>query len=211
VVLARTGSTGSQEVKVLEAIPAAQGGQWDVPFRASVVGLVYGPRGLNVKNVSALMARNPKLIQELATYAERSTEVEVLVNALQAYEQSPSGTGDLNAALSGFSTRFGVGAVKLDSTAPANQQAAVLLTTIVPSLNTFDPLSSSRNAMVSEGVGLASAVAGMFFGSPVVLAAGGAALFENMRALAFPGTDFHSAVAQSTAVDNAELCSKPQP
>jgi hypothetical protein len=61
---------------------------------------------------------------------------------------------------------------------------------------------------VSQEVGLAAAVAASFLGSPVALAAGGAALFQNMRLLAFPGTDFHSAFAQSTSNGSVALCSK---
>ena len=210
LVLAHAGSGGSPDIKVLPALPADRPEEWTVPIRASVAGLVYGPRGLDVKNVNELVARNPNLLPELAAYAEHTTEVEALLQTLTTYEQSPSGGQDLGAALQGFSSRYNVGVPKLDTTAPTNQQAATLLTAILPSLSSIDPLAGSRSLMVQQSVGLAAAVAALFLGTPVVVAAGGAALFENMRTLAFPGTDFRSTFAQSSTGSTIDLCAKAQ-
>ena len=65
-----------------------------------------------------------------------------------------------------------------------------------PQLSTYDPLTSDRSAVVAQSTGLASSVAALFFGTPVGLAAGGAALFENLRIMMFPDTDFHAAFTQ---------------
>ena len=51
-------------------------------------------------------------------------------------------------------------------------------------------------------------MAGLFFGTPVTLAAGGAALFLNFRTMMFPDTDLRSAFAQPVAFNGLELCSK---
>ena len=67
---------------------------------------------------------------------------------------------------------------------------------MMPSLQSFDPITSSRMGMVSQSAGLAGAVGSMFFGSPVGVAAGGAAMLLNLRTLAFPDTDFRSAFTQ---------------
>jgi hypothetical protein len=212
LILARSGSRGGQEdVKVLEAFPVDKPAEWQVPIRSSIVGLVYGPHGLNIKNVNQLVEKKPEVVDELAAYAQHSTEVEALVQTLSAYEQSPSGSTDLNAALQGFSSRFSVPVPKLDTSASSNQQAATLLQAVVPTLSSYDPLASSRSQMVQQSVGVAAAVAELFFGSPVGLAVGGAALVENMRTLAFPGTDFRSAFAQSATGSEVELCAKQQP
>jgi len=48
----------------------------------------------------------------------------------------------------------------------------------------------------------------MFFGNPVALAAGGAALFSNLRTAMFPGTDFRSAFAQFDGTEGMTLCTK---
>ncbi len=211
LVLAHAGSNGSPDIKVLPALPADKPEDWVVPIRASVVGLVFGPRGLDVKNVNELVAKNPNLLPQLATYAEHTTEIEALLQTLATYEQSPSGAQDVNSALQAFSTRYNVGVPKLDTTASTNQQAATLMSAILPSLSTIDPLAPTRSMMVQQSVGLAAAVAALFLGTPVVVAAGGAALFENMRTLAFPGTDFRSTFAQSSTGPTVNLCAKAQP
>jgi len=210
LVLAHAGSGATPDIKVMPALPADRPEEWTVPIRASVVGLVYGPRGLDVKNVNQLVAKNPALLPELAAYAEHTTQVEALLQTLTSYEQSPSGAQDVNGALQAFSARYNVGVPKLDTAAPSNQQAATLMTALLPSLSSIDPLSPTRSAMVQQSVGLATAVAAMFLGTPVVVAAGGAALFENMRTLAFPGTDFRSTFAQSSTGSTIDLCAKAQ-
>ena len=55
---------------MLEALPAKDPQEWDVPARASVVGVVFGPHGLDVKKVSSMVIKNPDLIPELTEYAE---------------------------------------------------------------------------------------------------------------------------------------------
>jgi hypothetical protein len=210
LVLAHAGSGATPDIKVMPALPADKSEEWTVPIRASVLGLVYGPRGLDVKNVNQLVAKNPALLPELAAYAEHTTQVEALLQTLTTYEQSPSGAQDVNGALQAFSSRYNVGVPKLDTAAPTNQQAATLMTALLPSLSSIDPLSPTRSAMVAQSVGLAAAVAAMFLGTPVVVAAGGAALFENMRTLAFPGTDFRSTYAQSSTGSTIDLCAKAQ-
>jgi len=65
--------------------------------------------------------------------------------------------------------------------------------------------------VVAQSAGLAGAVASMFFGSPVGLAAGGAALFLNMRTLVFPDTDFRSAFTQPFETNGLALCAKNEP
>ncbi len=210
LLLAHAGPGGKPEIKVLPALPADKPEEWNVPIRASVVGLVYGPRGLDVKNVNELVDKNPDLLPELAAYAEHTTQLEALLQTLTTYEQSPSGTEDVNGALQAFSARYNVGVPKLDTTAPTNQQAATLMTALLPSLSSIDPLAPTRTAMVQQSVGLATAVAALFLGTPVVVAAGGAMLFENMRTLAFPGTDFRSTFAQSSTGSTVDLCAKAQ-
>ena len=197
-----------QEIHVLEALPAKDPQEWEIPARASVVGVVFGPHGLDVKKVSSMVIKNPDLIPELTEYAEETAKVGALVEALTEYEQQPDPTRDVNAALAGFGTNYNVAIPKIDTTQPTNQQAAMLMQAMMPSLQTFDPITASPTGMVAQSAGLAGAVTTMFFGSPVGLAAGGAALFLNMRTLVFPGTDFRSAFAQPFQTTGLALCAK---
>jgi hypothetical protein len=136
--------------------------------------------------------------------------VDALVQTLSQVEESPTPGKDLNAALRGFSAEYGLAVPKLDPAAPTSQQAGQLLQAVLPSLSTYDPLTSERSAVVAQSTGLASSVAALFFGTPVGLAAGGAALFENLRLMMFPDTDFHAAFTQSTASNGLALCTKDQ-
>ena len=200
-----------QDIHVLEALPAKDPQEWEIPARASVVGVVFGPHGLDVKKVSSMVIKNPDLIPELTEYAEETAKVGALVEALTEYEQQPDPTRDVNAALAGFGTDYNVAIPKIDTTQPTNQQAAMLMQAMMPSLQTFDPITASPTGMVAQSAGLAGAVATMFFGSPVGLAAGGAALFLNMRTLVFPDTDFRSAFTQPFETTGLALCAKNEP
>ena len=195
---------------VLEARPAKEPAQWAIPTQAAVVGVVFGPHGLDVKKVSSMVEKNQDLIPQLADYAQQTATVEALVQTLTQVEQSPTYGTDLNASLRGFSAAYGVSVSKLDTTASTDQQAAQLLGAVMPSLSTYDPLTSERTALLAQSTGLAASVAGLFFGTPVGLAAGGAALFENLRIMVFPDTDFHAAFTQSISSDGLALCSKDQ-
>lgn len=200
-----------QDITVLEARPAKDPQEWDVPVRTSVVGVVFGPHGLDVKKVSSLVEKNPDLIPELTEYAEQTAKVGALVEVLAEYQQNPDSGHDLNAALSGFSSQYNVGIPKLDTTQPANQQAGVLLKAVVPSLQSYDPLTTTYSATVQQSAGLAGGVAALFLGSPVGLVAGGGALFMNLRTLVFPDSDFRSAFTQPVESNGLALCAKNEP
>lgn len=198
------------QLAVLDAHSADKSAEWVVPFDTSVVGVVFGPQGLDVNKINSLVRKNHQLVTQLADYAEQATQVGSLVETLVAWEQAPAGHRSLEAALSGFSSRYGVGLPRLDPNAPAEQQAALLLRAVLPSLGTYDPLTTDPSMKVQQSAGLAASVASLFFGTPVALAAGGAVLFQNLRTLMFPDTDFRSAYAHFKISETVALCSKPQ-
>lgn len=193
-------------LRVLDPKPADAVQEWDVPIRASAVGLVLGEHGLDTKKVASLVRDNPALVTQLADYADQSSKVEALVQTLSAYEQSAPGSSDLQSMLHGFSSQYGVALPKLDASAPADQQANTLLRAVVPAFQGDG--SNSKPNLAEHSTGLAAAVASMFFGSPVGLAAGGAALLESLHSAIFPGTDFRPAFTQAQAQqDQLTLCS----
>ncbi len=200
-----------QDIHVLEALPAKDIQEWKVPARATVVGFVFGPHGLDVKKVSSMVVKNPDLIPQLTEYAQETAKVGALVEALSEYQQAPDSSRDVNAALVGFGNDYNVAIPKIDSTQPSSQQAALLMSAMMPSLQSFDPITSSRMGVVTQSAGLAGAVGSMFFGSPVGVAAGGAAMLLNLRTLAFPDTDFRSAFTQPFETTGLALCAKNEP
>lgn len=204
VVLSPAAGDGSGQVEVLEPKPARAAAEWPVPIRASVVGLVFGERGIDAKRVNSLIQENPEIISQLADYAQRTTTVEALVQTLSNYEQSPPGSGDLQSALRGFSSQYGVAMPKLDAATSPDQAANQLLLAAVPAFGKGD--SGAPPSLAQGSTGLAASVASMFFGSPVILAVGGTALFENLHSSLFPGMEFRPAFAQTLPADGMALC-----
>ncbi|MGH9646646.1 MAG: hypothetical protein ACRD4E_07505, partial [Bryobacteraceae bacterium] len=148
--------------------------------------------------------RNQELLKQLANYAEQSSQVESLVQELADAEQSGGGA---DAALKGFSSQYGVDLPRLNTKTPSDQQAVLLLKTLLPASSAYDPLAA-RSVQVQQSGGLAASVAGLFFGNPVGLAAGGAALFQNLKTVMFPNTEFRSAFALAADKDSMALCTK---
>lgn len=200
--------TGS--LTVLRAQPAGNPAEWSVPFKTSLVALVFGPTGLDVKKVQMLVKENQDIISQLVDYATQSAQVEALIEALAAWEKSSAGSRDLQAALNGFSSRYGVNLPQINPHASTNQQAYTLLSGLLPVLSTYDPFSPQRNVVMQQSAGLAASVAGLFFGTPAGLAVGGVALFQNLRTMIFPNTDFRPAIPQNLDNDGIALCSKIQ-
>jgi hypothetical protein len=178
--------------------------EWVIPKSPGVVALVYGPQGLSAGKVKKLVARNEDLLTELATYAEQTSEVEALVQELADSEDAGV---PADAVLKGFASRYGVSVPKLNSSAPTNQQAGVLLSALMPTANAYDPLASGASQTL-QSASLAASVAGAFFGPNIGLASGGIALFADLKAIAFPGSEFRSAFAQSSGPDSLTLCTK---
>ena len=190
----------------LEPRKASERTEWQLLQRPLVIALVYGPQGLSEGKLQSLVTRNQDLLRQLADYAEQSSEVESLVQELANAEQSRGGA---DSALKGVSAQYGVSAQKLSTATSSDQQAALLLKALIPASNTYDPLAVPSSQVQQSG-GLAASVAGMFFGSPVGLAAGGAVLFSNLKTVLFPNTEFRSAFAQATDKGGLALCAKNQ-
>ena len=211
LVLIPSGSNPEKEWVVLDPRPAAAATQWEVPFDVEVVAAVYGPRGLNIKKIKALVKNNQDVITQLADYAQQTAQVGALVEALAAWERSPANSQPLDAVLQGFSSQHNVSLPRIDPKAPADQQAALLLRTLLPSLATYDPLNPQPAHGIRQSAGLAASLATLFLGNSVLLATGGVALFQNLRTLISPGTDFRSAFAQNVPPHDVLLCSQPRP
>jgi hypothetical protein len=203
-----------KDVVMLPAMLARARAQWKVPIRAALVGVIFGPRGLDVNKVNSLVRKDPDLIPELARYAKQTATVNALIQTLSQYEQAPPGTEDLNAALQGFSSQYNLALPLVSSKGqPSGMQAALLLQGVLPTLSTADPAaySSASSLAMQQSAGLAAAVAAMFYGTPAILAVGGADLFQTLRVMMFPNTDLRAAFTQPEGSGGMQLCSGNQP
>ena len=196
---------------VTEPKPADKAQSWRIPQTLSLAALVYGPQGLSKKKVAGFLSQDELLIAQLADYAEKTAQVEALVEALS---DAGSSSASVNAALTGFASQYGL-SVQIDKTAPPATQAQTLFAALNPQLANYNPLASSTAERVSQTTGLATAAATLFFGSPIGLAAGGAAMLLDLRYIAFPGTQFRSSFAQPLAPrlpkDGLNLCGQRTP
>ena len=191
---------------VLEPRKAGTRTEWQLLERPQVIAVVFGPQGLSESKIKSLVTRNRDLVREMADYAEKSSEVESLVQELADAEQSGAGA---DAVLKGISSQYGVSSPRLNSKASSDQQAVLLLKTLLPASSAYDPLAKP-SAQVQQSGGLAASVAGMFFGNTVGLAVGGAALFQNLKTAIFPNMEFRSAFAQADDKDRMAFCTKNQ-
>ncbi|MGA8029926.1 MAG: hypothetical protein WB992_22510, partial [Bryobacteraceae bacterium] len=194
-------------VVVTDPKPAHESQQWTIPETVSLAGFVYGPAGLSKKKVKGFLSQDNVLIAQLADYAEKTAQTEALVQALS---NSESSSASVNAALNGFASQYGF-AVQLDPNAPPALQAETLFATMNPQLAVYNPLTPSTSANVGQTASLATAAATLFFGSPVGLAAGGTAMLLDLRAIAFPDTQFRSSFAQPLPKSGVNLCGAQGP
>ena len=192
----------AEGLQVMEPARADKAHEWEIPRTMSLAAFVYGPQGLSKKKVSGFLSQDDQLVAQLADYAEKTTQTEALLQVLSNGTASPA---NMNAALSGFASQYGL-AVQIDKNAPAAAQAQVLFATMNPQLATYNPLATDSNAQrLGETASVAAAAATLFFGSPIGLAAGGTAMLLDLRSIAFPGTLFRSSFAQP-ARTGVHLC-----
>lgn len=206
VILGSGDVASSGRVTVLKVRRANRPARWKIPFRTSIVGLVFGPKGLSVKKVNSFVRKNPDLIPQMANYAQQASTVEALVQTLTQYEQSKPGATTLQSALDGFSQQYGISLPSLNSGESTTQQANALLHAMLPAVSSKEHLTSGKT-LLKGSTGLAASVASMFFGSPVGLATGGAVLFETLKTSLFPRTDFQPAFVHVSDPHRMTLCS----
>jgi hypothetical protein len=181
--------------------------QWKIPETVSLAAFVYGPEGLSKRKVRSFLSQDNVLIAQLADYADKTAQTEALVQALSNAESS---SASVNAALTGFASQYGF-AVQLDRNAPPAVQAETLFASMNPQLAAYNPLTPSTAVKIGQTASLATAAATLFFGSPVGLAAGGTAMLLDLRAIAFPDTQFRSSFAQSLPNNEVNLCGQSGP
>src|SRR5581483_11237617 len=194
----------TERLIVLEPKPAAERSEWIIPRKVSVVAFVYGPFGLNKAKVRTFLSQDDQLMAQLAQYAEKTAQVEGLIQALS---NSQGSTENLDAALSGFASQYGW-STKIDHSLPSQQQALTFLQTINPTLNNYDPLASQTMQHLGAAARLATSIAGLFLGSPVGLAAGGTAVALDMKGIISPRLSFRSSFTATLPNDAFTLCGR---
>ncbi len=198
---------GEADIIVTDPKPADKAQEWKMPRTISLAALVYGPAGLNRKKVAKFLAQDEVLIAQLADYADKTAQAEQLVTMLS---NSESSSASINSALNGFASQYGF-AVQIDRNAPVAAQAQTVFATMNPQLANYNPLANSTAQRAGQTASMASMAASLFFGSPVGLVAGGTAMLLDLRAIAFPDTQFRAAFAQPLGNVDVNLCGQQGP
>lgn len=198
---------GQEDFIVTDPKPADKPEEWKITQTISVAALVYGPAGLSRKKVTKFLAQDQVLIAQLADYADKTAQAEQLVATLSNNESS---SASVNAALSGFASQYGF-AVQIDRNAPAAAQAETVFAAMNPQLANYNPLASSTAQRAGQAASMATMAASLFFGSPLGLATGGTAMLLDLRAMAFPDTQFRASFAQALKGSTVNLCGQQGP
>lgn len=199
------------KVKVFDPEPADVAVSWTVPVRANVAAVVYGPQGLDKGKVDHLLAKNDELIGQLADYAQKTEQTQALIQAITQEQQSLESGQSVNAAVVTFANQFP--GAKIDRTQPTDAQLLTAVQGVNPALSAYDPLAQSATQQAAQSAGLAAAVARLFFGTNVGLAASGGALLFNMHSLFFPNTEFRSSFGEPVPDQKSQtaLCGNKTP
>jgi hypothetical protein len=199
---------GDPSILVTDPVRADKPHEWKMTQTISLAALVYGPAGLSRRKVSKFLSQDEVLVAQLADYADKTAQAEQLVATLS---NAQSSSASVNAALNGFASTYGF-AVQIDRNAPTQAQAATLFATMNPQLASYNPLSSSAQT-VGQTTSLATIAGSLFFGTPIGLAAGGTAMLLDLRAIAFPDTQFRASFAQPVAASKTavNLCGQQGP
>ena len=192
---------GQEDILVTDPKPADKPEEWQITQAISLAALVYGPAGLSRRKVAKFLSQDEVLIAQLADYADKTAQAEQLVATLSNRESSAA---SVNAALSGFASEYGF-AVQVDRNAPVSTQAATVFGAMNPQLAAYNPLASSTAQRVGQTASLATMAGTLFFGSPVGLAAGGTAMLLDLRAIAFPDTQFRASFAQALSGSGSQV------
>jgi hypothetical protein len=162
------------KVKVFDPQPAGEPVNWNVTIRTQIAAIVYGPQGLDKGKVDRLVAKNDEPIGQLADYAQKTEQMQALIQAIVPEQESLESGQSVNAAVVSFANRYP--GARLDRTRPADRQMPALMHGVNPALSAYDPLAQNPSQRAAQSAGLAAAVAGLFFGTKAGLAASRGAL-----------------------------------
>lgn len=203
ILLASTTGANAGHIEVLEVKPASVPQEWNVPVRASVVGLVYGPDGLSEHKIDKFVKNDPELVLKLTDYVEQTSKMEALVTVLSKYQQSAPGTSNLQASLTEFSSQYGVAMPAVSTGETSDQQTTQLLHALNPAFSN-DLLGQS--SVTAQSTGLAASVATFFMGPQFGVIAGGTVLLHDLHTMMFPRAEFRAAFATPEASSGMNLC-----
>src|SRR5580692_8099650 len=176
-------------VTVLEPKLAATPGEWQAPFAARIVLLVFAPQGLDEKRLTNLVTRDAALVSTLADYADETADLETQLANARAIELE-SEEDDTPAR----------------PNTPMEQALFALVRSLNPAVSGYDPLGAGRRIGPTT---LAGKSAEEFFND-----AGGfvpyGGILPMVRPWLLPDTEVRSVYAIPSDPEGMTLCTKVQ-
>lgn len=177
-------------VTVLEPKLAASPSEWQAPFAARIVLLVFAPSGLDEKRLTNLVTKDEALVATLANYADETADLESQLETARLIEQE---------------------AEEDDSSArpstPTEQALFALVRALNPAVSGYDPLGVGRRAGPTTLMGKGEEA---FFDNAGGLVPGGGIL-PMVKPWLLPDTEFRSVYTIPDDPDGMTLCTKLQP
>jgi hypothetical protein len=175
-------------VTVLEPKLAASPAEWQAPFAARIVLLVFAPQGLDEKRLTNLVTRDAALVATLADYADQTADLELQLELARIREQE----------------------AEEDETprpnTPAEQALFALVRSLNPAVSGYDPLGAGRRLGPTTFAGKSTEE---FFND-----AGGfvpyGGILPMVRPWLLPDTEVRSVYATPSEPDGMTLCTKVQ-
>jgi len=176
-------------VTVLEPKLAASPGEWQAPFAARIVLLVFAPQGLDEKRLTNLVTRDAALVATLADYADETADLESQLETARLIQEE-SEEGDTPAK----------------PYTPAEQALFALARSLNPAVSGYDPLGVGRRVGATDFIGKS---ANEFFENAGGMVPYGGIL-PMVKPWLLPDTEFRSVYTIPDDPDGMTLCTKVQ-
>jgi hypothetical protein len=178
------------QITVLEPRAAASATEWQAPFTARIVLLVFAPQGLDEKRLTNLVTRDDVMASALADYADQTADLEASLDLI----------ADLQDSAADAQPR---------ATTPADQALFALVRALNPAVSGYDPLGAGRRAGPATMMGKGAAA--FFENAGGLIPGGGGGILPEVKTWLMPDTDFRSVYQVPAANGGMTLCAKLQP
>lgn len=203
ILIPEKSESDQQNVLLTDSARASEVQEWVMPRTIAVAALIYGPAGLNRSRIARLLSREQTLVAQIADLASKTVTAEQAMRTLSQRELSEEG---LLAVLQTFAAQSGV-PVQLDTRAPVSVQIRTILTAMSPHLSQYNATRANSPAQrLGPAASVAAAIASLFFGNTVGVAAAGVQAFVGLRSAASPDTVLRPVFAQPLSGSVVRLC-----
>lgn len=188
LVMVPTASSG--QITVLEPRAASTATEWQAPFTARIVLLVFAPQGLDEKRLTNLVTKDDVMATALADYADQTADLEASLDLIADLQDSASDT-------------------KPRATTPADEALFALVRALNPAVSGYDPLGVGRRAGPATLAGKGAAA--FFENAGGLIPGGGGSVLPEVKTWLMPDTEFRSVYQVPAAKGGMALCAKIQP